>query len=117
MIGALTVLLLFQLAGEFIAQAFGLPVPGPVLGLLFLFLALLLRGSVAEPLRRTSLGILEHLSVLFVPAGAGVILHAHRIGAEWLPILLALVLSTLIGLAVTALTLRALGRANRQGER
>lgn len=110
MLGALTTLLIYQLAGEVFVQALGLPVPGPVIGMLALFLTLLARGRVAAPLQDTAGGILQHLSLLFVPAGVGVMIHAGRIRDEWLAIGVALVLSTVLTIAVTALTMRALMR-------
>jgi holin-like protein len=110
MLASLTLLLALQLAGEVLVQALGLPVPGPVLGLLLLFLALLARGEAPPQLEQTAGGVLQHFSLLFVPAGAGVLLHVDRIGAEWLPIVAALVLSTLLSIAVTALVLRAVLR-------
>lgn len=116
MLGALTVLLVFQLAGEVIVQFAGLPVPGPVIGLLLLFLGLCLRGSLAEPLRDTANGILQHLSLLFVPAGVGVMVHFSRVSGEWLPILAAVVVSTALAIAVSALVMRALMRGRSDGE-
>lgn len=110
MLTGLTFLLLFQLAGEVLVQALALPLPGPVLGLILLFLALLIRGKAPAPLREASSGILQHFSILFVPAGVGVLLHAERIGADWLPIAAAVLVSTLLSIAVTALALRLLLR-------
>jgi len=110
MLGALTLLLVYQLIGEVIVQAAGLPVPGPVVGMLLLFLTLLARGSAPEWLRSTSQTLLSHLSLLFVPAGVGVMLHFRRLEAEWLPILAALVASTVLTIGVTALVMRALQR-------
>lgn len=106
MIGALTQLLAFQLIGEIIARGLNMPVPGPVLGMLFLFLALALRGGPGEQLQTTSQGLLQHLSLLFVPAGTGIIVHLHRVGEEWLPLLLSLLLSTAATLLVTALVMK-----------
>lgn len=111
MLQALTLLLLFQLLGETIALVFALPVPGPVIGMGLLFVALLWRGGPSQPLRETAHGLLSHLSLLFVPAGVGVMLYAGRIAEEWLPILVALVVSTLLALAVTAWLLQRLQAA------
>ena len=108
MIATLTLLLLYQLIGELAVRVLDLPIPGPVVGLILLFLTLLVRGRVDESLRTGTTQLLQHLSLLFVPAGAGVMLHLERVGHEWLPIACALILSTLAGLAVTALVLRAL---------
>lgn len=108
MLGAFTLLLVFQLVGEVLVHLTGLPVPGPVVGMLLLFLALVARGAAPAWLRETCQGLLSHLSLLFVPAGVGVLLHFERLGAEWLPIAVALVASTVITIGVTALVMRAL---------
>jgi holin-like protein len=118
MLWALTVLLVYQLIGEVIALAFRLPVPGPVIGLALLFATLVVRGAAPERLRDTANGLLQHLSLLFVPAGVGVMVHAGRLGDEWLPITAALVLGTIITIAVTALAMQWLRRlVGRKGSR
>jgi holin-like protein len=114
MLGALTLLLLFQLAGEVLVQFFALPVPGPVIGMALLFATLVVRGGVPDNLRGTANSLLQHLSLLFVPAGAGVMVHFSRLGEEWPAIVGALLVSTLVTLAVTGLLLCALLR--RRGE-
>jgi len=108
MLGAFTLLLVFQLVGEVLVLVTGLPVPGPVVGMLLLFVSLALRGTAPQWLRDSCQGLLAHLSLLFVPAGVGVLLHFERLGAEWLPIAVALVASTVITIGVTALAMRAL---------
>jgi holin-like protein len=110
MLGALTVLLVYQLIGEVVVQFLALPVPGPVVGLLLLFLTLCARRSIAEPLRDTANGILQHLSLLFVPAGVGVMVHFSRVSGEWLPIIAAVLVSTALAIAVSALVMQALMR-------
>ncbi len=118
MIGALTLLLVFQLAGEVLARAFDLPVPGPVIGMALLFAALLARKGPGDELRTTANGLLQHLSLLFVPAGTGVMLHFQRLSDEWLPLVVALVASTFLSIGLSALLLSLLARrAGRKGER
>ena len=111
MIGALTQLLLFQLAGEVVARGLALPVPGPVLGMLFLLVALALRRGPDAALQTTSQNLLQHLSLLFVPAGTGIIVHLHRVADEWAPLVVALFASTAATLAVTALAMKLLARS------
>jgi holin-like protein len=111
MIGALTQLLVFQLLGEVVARWLALPVPGPVLGMLFLFVALALRGGPGHELQSTSQTLLQHLSLLFVPAGTGIMIHLHRVADEWLPLLLSLLISTAATLVVTALVMKLFMRA------
>ena len=117
MIGGLALLLLFQLAGELVATIFKVPVPGPVLGMLLLFLALLVRGHAPEGLDKTSQGLLKHLSLLFVPAGTGIVAYLALIQREWLPITVSLIGSTVITIGVTALTMQFLVLRRRKGER
>lgn len=112
MISALTWLLLYQLTGEILAHVLVLPVPGPVIGMALLFLTLAIRGHSNRPipkaLQQTASTLLQHLSLLFVPAGTGVMLYLQLIIDEWLPISVALIVSTLGAMTVTALILRAL---------
>ncbi|HEY5789725.1 MAG TPA: CidA/LrgA family protein [Gammaproteobacteria bacterium] len=102
-------LLAYQLVGEVLAVGVGVPIPGPVIGMLLLLLTLVLRRGAAAPDAAADT-LLSHLSLLFVPAGVGVMVHAARLQGEWLPIVAALVVSTLVTLVVTALVLRWLVR-------
>lgn len=105
MLESLTLLLACQLVGEVVVAYFGIPVPGPVLGMVLLFIGLVIRKGVPAPLQQTAGGLLSHLSLLFVPAGTGVLLHFRLIEDAWLAIGVSLVASTLIAVAVTALAM------------
>lgn len=113
MIRALALLLFFQLAGEVTARALALPIAGPVVGMAYLWVALLIRKKVPEPLETTSHAILQHLSLLFVPAGVGVLAYAGLVRSQWLPIALTLLASTLLSVIATALVMRAFAGARR----
>ena len=108
MLNTLTLLLLYQLGGEVFVRLLGLPIPGPVVGMTLFFLTLLARGHVGHDTRQNVGALLQHMSLLFVPAGVGVMVHLQRVAAEWLPIALALVFSTFAGMAVTAWVIKAL---------
>ncbi|MBE2294939.1 MAG: CidA/LrgA family protein [Phycisphaerales bacterium] len=108
MIGALTLLLAFQLAGEIVVRWSGTPVPGPVIGMLLLFLALRWYKVLPDSLRITAETLLSHLSLLFIPAGVGIMRYGALLAEEWLAITITLILSTLITVAVTALVMEAL---------
>ena len=116
-----TLLLLFQLAGETVVMLLGLPVPGPVVGMGFLLLFLILRKRDDQGLMDASNTLLKHLSLLFVPAGVGVVVHLARIEHEWFAIGVALVVSTLLTLVATAgvmalfMRLRGAGDWRRDG--
>jgi holin-like protein len=101
-IGALAALLLCQLAGEALARAFALPIPGPVIGMALLFAALLARGRPEPaPLGRTADALLTHLGLLFVPAGVGVVLHLPALSRDAAPIGLAVLGGTLATIGLT----------------
>ncbi|GGY78740.1 CidA/LrgA family protein [Marinobacter zhanjiangensis] len=101
-LNGITWLLVFQLIGEVTVRLLGWPVPGPVLGMLLLFVSLVLMRRVPATLDTASTGLLGHLSLLFVPAGVGVMVHADRLLAEWLPVVAVLLVTTLLTMLVTA---------------
>jgi holin-like protein len=109
------ILLLCQLVGEVLVVTTGAPLPGPVLGMALLFLGLVLRGETPDGLGRVADGLLAHLSLLFVPAGVGVMLHIAMLREEWLAVLAAVVLSTLLSVAVTGLLVAGLIRRMERG--
>lgn len=108
MIGAVAVLLLMQLIGTLVVQFTHVPLPGPVVGMLLLFLYLLWRGSAPRALADTARPILENLSLLFVPAGVGIIAHWRPAAGQAWQIALVLVLAAAVTLLVTAWTLHVL---------
>jgi holin-like protein len=110
MLGSLTILLVFQLVGEAISHGLDLPVPGPVIGFALLLVVLAIRDGVPDELRTTATGLLQHFSLMFVPAGVGVMVHLSRLRDEWLPITVALILSAILTIACTALVMRWLMR-------
>lgn len=110
MIWALTVLLLYQLVGEVLVRMLNLALPGPVLGMLLLFFSLLLKKSVAESLQQTSNSLVLHLSLLFVPAGVGIVRHLALLQSQGVALLLTLILSTLLTMLVTAWVIGFLSR-------
>ena len=103
-------LLTMQSLGELLSRGLALPFPGPVLGMLLLLLALRL-PLVRAPVAACAGFLLSHLSLLFVPVGVGVMTHLGLLGQYGLRMLAVIVLSTWIGLVVTALVLRSFNSA------
>jgi putative effector of murein hydrolase LrgA (UPF0299 family) len=110
MIYHLSTLLICQLAGEFLSQRFGLIVPGPVIGMVILLGLLMAFPKLAAAIQPTALGLLSHLSLLFVPAGVGVVGHLDRLGTDGFPILIALAVSTALAISVAALAFVGVSR-------
>src|SRR5690554_132554 len=108
MLEGFAVLLLFQLIGELITRLSGIPVPGPVLGMTLLLLAVLLLKKVPGGVRTASEGLLRYLPLLFVPAGVGLINHGLLLKQDIWVISITLVVSTALTLLVTVLVLQGL---------
>jgi holin-like protein len=107
-------LLVFQCLGEGVSYVFALPVPGPVIGMLLLFAFVTMRPGAADALEPTALELLRHLSLLFVPAGVGIMVSAQAVRGEAFAVIASVVVSTTAGIAVTALVTRALLHRQRR---
>ena len=117
MLEMIAVLLVLQLIGEATVALFNLPLPGPVLGMVLLFILLVIRGRSPDALNQVTRGLLENLSLMFVPAGVGIMTHLSMLDKQWLPLSIALILSTLITLGVTGWTMQWLvSRKDRADE-
>lgn len=110
MLHALIAILACQLLGETAARALGLPLPGPVLGMVLMIGLIAAFPRMLAMIRPTAQGILAHLSLLFVPAGVGVVGHIATLGNQTAAILFAVVASTVLAIAAGALTFAAVAR-------
>lgn len=110
MVRGLVIVLCFQWLGEVLARLLDLPVPGPVLGFAGLLAVLTVYGEPSEDLKTVSAGLLEHLSLLFVPAGVGVVVHLQSLRDNALPLAAAVLIATPVSMVLTALLVRLLQR-------
>lgn len=110
MLPTLGLLLTCQLVGEVAARGLGLPVPGPVLGLAFLLVGLRVVPWLSAMMRPTTGVILANLSLMFVPAGVGVIGNLDVLTGDWFALLTILVVSTLLALLVAVGTFMGVRR-------
>lgn len=114
MIASLAVILGCQLLGEVVARGLGLPVPGPVLGMAAMLGVLWLRDRYTPPVlagvEPAGRFLLSHLSLLFVPAGVGVIGNLDVLAGQWLALAVALSVSTVLTLVVSVVTFRVVAR-------
>jgi putative effector of murein hydrolase LrgA (UPF0299 family) len=116
MLVGVATLLVCQLVGEAAVRLVSLPIPGPVVGMVLLFVLMLGRTPLPAALGDTADGLLRHLSLLFVPAGVGVVQHLDRLGADGVRLVAVVVLGTVVTLAVTALVFEGLTRIMRIDE-
>ncbi|MCL2589638.1 MAG: CidA/LrgA family protein [Betaproteobacteria bacterium] len=108
MVESLFFLLLLQLLGEAIVRFLALPIPGAVLGMLLLWLWLVASLPTPKKLEPLVRGILDYLTLLFIPAAVGIIEQKQRIVSDGWWLLLVLVFSTLAGIVAAAWVMRRL---------
>lgn len=116
MLQGLVLLLVFQFVGEGLSAWLDLPMPGNVIGMALLLLALSRGWVKTEWLQEAAELLLSYMALFFVPAGVGVMLYFDLIGREWLPIVAATVLSTFVVMAVTGWTEQLLDRDRSEAD-
>ena len=102
MLSSIAIILGYQVVGELISRLPGLPVPGPVIGMVLMLLSFLVKDNLINRVRPSAGVLLANLSLLFVPAGVGIMRHGQRFLNEGVAIMIALVVSTVIAMIVTA---------------
>jgi holin-like protein len=105
----LFILLALVFVGGDARKALHLSLPGPVIGLALLAMVfLLVKRFHTRSHRHLNLRVVpvsrllvSQMGLLFVPAGAGIVTEGDVLRHEWLPIVAAVIGSTLIGLMAT----------------
>jgi holin-like protein len=92
------------------------PLPGPLVGMVLLFLFLTIhRGAAAQAVITCGEHFLKHYAFFFIPAGVGVMVHIHQLRGSMLGVIASLVISSLLSLIVTAVTMQLLIKRRRGG--
>jgi holin-like protein len=126
MIASLSLILLCQLAGEVFVRSLALPMPGPVIGLMLLLVLLMARDRFAvlargplqgDGVESASRGLLANLSLLFVPAGVGVVQKLDLVAEHGIAFLGVLAVSVLVTLLVTVATFLLASRLMARGRK
>lgn len=100
MVSSFALILGFQILGEVLSRLLSLPVPGPVLGMVLMLFAFFFKDNLVDEIRPTAGVLLANMSLLFVPAGVGIMRHGERFMNEGVGILITMMASTLIAMAV-----------------
>lgn len=98
MLNGFLILIGFQLLGEILSSATDIPIPGPVLGMMLLFLTLQIRGKIDKNLNTVSHHLVQNLTLLFLPAGVGIFFLPESIFKQWPAIGAAIILGTFLSL-------------------
>jgi holin-like protein len=103
-------LLVCQAFGELIHRMTALPLSGPIIGMITMLAWMAMRAGPSTELRASANALLRYLSLLFVPAAVGVVAYLPVLQRQWLPIAVALLGSTILGMASAALVMQAVNR-------
>lgn len=110
MIAALLAILACQLIGEVVTYSLHLPIPGPVLGMLLMVVGFAVSPRLLALVRPIARAILDNLLILFVPAGVGAAVQLGKLGDQTLPVVLAVVISTILAIVVGAAVFAGVAR-------
>ena len=69
--------------------------------MLLIFLALFFKLIKLEDVKPASDFLVKYLMVFFIPYGVGLMVYVNLIAAYWVPVSLAMILSTLLSLYIT----------------
>lgn len=106
MLSGIVTLLLFTVIGNLLSDGLGIPVPGPVIGLILLVAYIQLKGEIDESLDKVSQFCIRYLAALFVPGLVGVFFLGDLLSKQWLPLALAIFVATPVSLVLTALLMQ-----------
>ena len=103
MLVAFAHLFLFLGLGELIVYFIEIPLPGNIVGMILIFVALKLKLIKLEAVKPASDMLIQYLMLFFVPFGVGLLAYFDFIKMHWSVLTVAAVISTLITLYVTAI--------------
>lgn len=95
------VLFAFLVAGELLVRFTVVPIPSSIIGMVLLCASLKMGIVKLEWVDRLSGFLVHNLGFFFVPAGIGLMNCLGLIADQWVPIVCATVISTVIIIAVT----------------
>jgi holin-like protein len=103
MLKALFYLFLFLIMGELILNLIDIPISGNILGMILIFIALKLKLIKLETVKPATDILIKYMVLFFVPYGVGLMSYFAFLKANWIVLTIAVGLSTLITLYVTAI--------------
>ena len=92
----------FLFLGEALVRILNLPIPGNVVGMILLTLALVLDLVKLEDVEREAEMLVRNMSIMFIPPGVGIVLYWGLIKSQAVPIFIALIVSFFVTIILTA---------------
>ena len=106
----LAIILVICFVGEALNKLLNIPIPGNVIGMIIMLIALLSGVLKLEAIEDVTDFLLKHLAFFFVPAGVGIISSMDIIASNLIPLISVILLSTTVVMVVTGITVQILKR-------
>ena len=111
LIRSLCIIFGFLALGDLVSFIFRLPIPGNVIGMMLLTFSLC-RGWVdVKSVKPAADPLVQNMAFFFVPPGVGLLLYLDLLVREWVPLVVAYVLSTLVVLVVVGRVMQKMERS------
>lgn len=111
MVRSLCVIFGFLALGDLVSFIFALPIPGNVIGMMLLTFSLC-RGWVdVKSVKPASDLLVQNMAFFFVPPGVGLLLYLDLLAREWLPLVVAYVVSTVVVLVAVGWVMQRMERS------
>lgn len=102
MLSGIFIVLLFYCLGELTAWLLNGFIPGSVIGMVLLFVALCMKLVKPDTLKPVAGFLCNNMGLFFVPAGVGIVNALDILSAYWEAVLVACAVSTIIVIVVVA---------------
>ncbi|MGX7073452.1 CidA/LrgA family protein [Falseniella ignava] len=106
----LMILFVISLIGEGISTLFRLPIPGSIIGLIILFLALQFKWLRLRHVNMVGNFLLTNMTILFLPPAVGIMEKFDVIAPYLLPIVLIVLFAAVINIILIALVVQFVKR-------
>lgn len=100
----------FLIAGESIRYFFNIPIAGNIIGMLLIFMALRLKIIKLKDVKPASDQLIKYLVLFFIPYGVGLMSYYNVVANYWLPISVAVIVSSIITLYVSGILIEKFGK-------
>ena len=100
-IAQIGIIILFYLTGEFIVSVTGIIIPGSIIGLVILWLALYFKILNVKYIQSGASFMLAFLTLFFIPSTVGVINYPELLTLSGGLFVLAVIMSTIFALVIT----------------
>jgi Putative effector of murein hydrolase LrgA len=102
-------ILLFYFLGELVSYFINGFLPGSILGMIFLFMALFFKVIDVHKVKDACQFMTKNMAVFYVPAGVGLMTSVGVLAESWLVITVVIVVTTILVMATVAIVQQKMG--------